>query len=103
MNRERSMGPATTAVSDGSKVSMRASTTFATMAQGFIEPLTLWLAATNAWLIAPDGPGGECVLVDAPPEPAPILQRLMELDLKLVALISTHGHIDHIGGVGSVV
>jgi hydroxyacylglutathione hydrolase len=73
------------------------------MAQGFIEPLTLWLAQTNAWLIAPEGPGGECVLIDAPPEPGPILQRLAEAELRLVALISTHGHIDHVGGIGSVV
>ena len=57
-----------------------------------IEPLTLWLAQTNAWIVAPDGPGGECVLVDAPPEPAPILARLAALDLRLVALLSTHGH-----------
>lgn len=68
-----------------------------------IEPLTLWLAQTNAWLVAPDGPGGECVLIDAPPEPAPILSRLAELELRLVALLSTHGHVDHIGGVTSVV
>jgi glyoxylase-like metal-dependent hydrolase (beta-lactamase superfamily II) len=73
------------------------------MAQGFIEPLTLWVAATNAWLIAPQGPGGECVLIDAPPEPGPIVQRLAELDLRLVALISTHGHIDHVGGISTVV
>ena len=68
-----------------------------------IEPLTLWLAQTNAWIVAPDGPGGECVLVDAPPEPAPILARLAALDLRLVALLSTHGHVDHVGGVTSVV
>ena len=68
-----------------------------------IEPLTLWLAQTNAWIVAPDGPGGECVLVDAPPEPGPILTRLAELDLRLVALLSTHGHVDHVGGVTSVV
>ena len=73
------------------------------MAQTVIESLTLWLAQTNSWIIAPDGPGGECVLIDAPPEPGPILQRLAELELRLVALISTHGHIDHVGGIGSVV
>lgn len=68
-----------------------------------IEPLTLWLAQTNAWIVAPDGPGGECVLIDAPPEPAPILARLAALELRLVALVSTHGHVDHVGGVTSVV
>jgi hydroxyacylglutathione hydrolase len=68
-----------------------------------LEPLSLWLAATNAWIVAPGGPGGECVLVDAPPEPGPLLERLAELELRLVALITTHGHIDHVGGVGSVV
>ena len=35
-----------------------------------IEGLPLWLAQTNCWLVAPDGPGGECVLIDAPPDPA---------------------------------
>jgi glyoxylase-like metal-dependent hydrolase (beta-lactamase superfamily II) len=68
-----------------------------------LEPLSLWVAATNAWIVAPDGPGGECVVVDAPPEPEPLLIRLAELELKLVALITTHGHIDHVGGVGSVI
>jgi hydroxyacylglutathione hydrolase len=68
-----------------------------------LEPLSLWVAATNAWIVAPNGPGGECVVVDAPPEPEPLLARLSELELKLVALVATHGHIDHVGGVGSVI
>jgi glyoxylase-like metal-dependent hydrolase (beta-lactamase superfamily II) len=68
-----------------------------------IEGLPLWLAETNAWVVAPSGPGGECVLIDCPPDPAAILDRLAHHGLKLVALLSTHGHVDHVGGVGSVV
>lgn len=68
-----------------------------------IEALRLWVAGTNAWIVAPDGPGGECVLIDAPPEPGPILDHLSERELKLVALFATHGHVDHVGGVSEVV
>jgi hydroxyacylglutathione hydrolase len=68
-----------------------------------IEGLPLWLAQTNCWIVAPDGPGGECVLIDAPPDPKAILDRLAHHDLRLVALFNTHGHVDHIGGVGTVV
>jgi hydroxyacylglutathione hydrolase len=68
-----------------------------------IEGLPLWLAQTNAWIVAPGGAGGECVLIDAPPDPTTIIERLEHHGLKLVALFNTHGHIDHIGGVGSLV
>jgi hydroxyacylglutathione hydrolase len=68
-----------------------------------IEQIPLWLADTNAYLVAPSGPGGECVLIDAPPDPTALLERIHHHGLKLVALISTHGHIDHIGGVKEVV
>jgi glyoxylase-like metal-dependent hydrolase (beta-lactamase superfamily II) len=68
-----------------------------------IEGLPLWFTETNAWLVAPDGPGGECVLIDAPPDPQAILDRLAHHGLRLVALINTHGHVDHVGGVGTVV
>lgn len=68
-----------------------------------IEQLPLWVAETNAYIVAPDGPGGECVLIDAPPDPTRLLERIHHHGLKLVALLSTHGHIDHIGGVKEVV
>ena len=68
-----------------------------------IEGLPLWLAQTNCWIVAPQGAGGECVLIDAPPDPKAIVERLQHHGLKLVALFNTHGHIDHIGGVGSLV
>ncbi len=68
-----------------------------------IEGLRLWIAGTNAWVVAPTGAGGECVLVDAPPEPDAIISRLTEQGLRLVALLATHGHVDHVGGVSEVV
>src|SRR5437763_6104443 len=68
-----------------------------------IQGVAPWIAATNAWLVAPSGAGGECVLIDAPPDPGAILARLEEHGLRLVALLNTHGHVDHVGGVSEVV
>jgi glyoxylase-like metal-dependent hydrolase (beta-lactamase superfamily II) len=67
-----------------------------------IAGLRLWVAGTNAWVVAPTGDGGECVLIDAPPDPGAILAHLEEHGLRLVALLATHGHIDHVGGVGEL-
>ncbi|MGI8984410.1 MAG: MBL fold metallo-hydrolase [Acidimicrobiales bacterium] len=67
-----------------------------------IAGLRLWLAGTNAWIVSATDAGGECVLVDAPPDPGPILRAMEEKGLRLVALLATHGHIDHIGGVGEL-
>ena len=67
-----------------------------------IAGLRLWMAGTNAWVVSATGKGGECVLIDAPPDPGAILHHLDENGLRLVALLATHGHVDHIGGVGEV-
>jgi hydroxyacylglutathione hydrolase len=73
------------------------------MSAPLIEGLPLWLAQTNCWIVAPQGAGGEAVLIDAPPDPAAIIERLEHHGLKLVAIFNTHGHVDHVGGVGSLV
>lgn len=61
----------------------------------------LWLAQTNTWVISPT-PGGPAVVIDAPPDPAGIARLLAAHDLTPVALLLTHGHIDHMGGAESV-
>ncbi len=61
--------------------------------------LPLWLAETNAYIVA-RARGGPAVVVDAPPDPAPIVDTLVEHDLSLVGALLTHGHIDHTGGSG---
>lgn len=62
---------------------------------------TLWLAQTNAWLIAPRT-GGPALVVDVPPDPRAIIEVLSRHDLYLEAMLITHGHVDHIGGAGEL-
>jgi hydroxyacylglutathione hydrolase len=66
-----------------------------------VAGLRLWIAGTNAWIVSAND-GGECVLIDAPPDPSSIVGHLEEHGLRLVALLATHGHVDHIGGVGEL-
>lgn len=52
--------------------------------------------ATNCWIIA-SGPGQECIIVDPgmPDVSLQVAQICQEHDLKPVALLLTHGHLDH--------
>ncbi|MEY2397268.1 MAG: hydroxyacylglutathione hydrolase, partial [Actinomycetota bacterium] len=67
-----------------------------------VEGIPLWVADTNAWIVSAQGAGGECVLIDAPPDPSAIVNRLNEHGMRLVAIFGTHGHVDHVGGIGTV-
>ena len=62
----------------------------------------LWAAATNCYVIAPER-GGPAVIVDAPPDVEAVVRLLTQHDLIPMALLITHGHVDHAGGAGDVV
>jgi glyoxylase-like metal-dependent hydrolase (beta-lactamase superfamily II) len=65
-----------------------------------IERIPAWLAETNAYLVVADN--GEGFLVDAPPEPEAIGAHISRLDVTLVGILLTHGHVDHTGGTGKL-
>lgn len=67
-----------------------------------IDSRPLWLAQTNTYVVAPEK-GGPAVVVDAPPDAGGVLDLLARHDLAPVALLVTHGHVDHVGGAGPVV
>lgn len=67
-----------------------------------VEGHPLWIFETNAWVVAPAGAGGDCVIVDVPPAPDALVERIRALDLRPVAVLITHGHSDHSGGVAAL-
>lgn len=64
-----------------------------------IESASLWYAETNTYVVAAE-PGGPGVIVDAPPDPEAIVALARRHDIRPVAMLLTHGHIDHVGGGG---
>lgn len=65
-----------------------------------IEAIPAWVAGTNSYLAQTDS--GEAFLVDAPPEPEAIGDHVARLDLAVVGILLTHGHVDHTGGAGEL-
>lgn len=61
-----------------------------------IDSFAAPMFATNCWVLAP-GPDSECVIIDPgmPDVSAQLDQILQRHNLKPVAIIATHGHLDH--------
>ena len=58
--------------------------------------------AANCYVVAP-GPGEECLIIDPGQDAEPAVTELLaEYRLRPVAVLATHGHIDHIWSVAPV-
>lgn len=68
----------------------------------FVDQAELWLGATNTYLVAAER-GAPALLIDAPPDIAGIEALLRKSASPLVALLLTHGHIDHYGAARTLV
>jgi glyoxylase-like metal-dependent hydrolase (beta-lactamase superfamily II) len=66
-----------------------------------VRAIPAWVAATNGYLVFDDA-DKVAILVDAPPDPDRIGAIAVELGVTIGAVLLTHGHIDHIGGSGSI-
>ncbi len=64
-----------------------------------IETIPLGELMTNGFLVVD---GGEAWVVDPGFEPAPLLERLGGIDATVSRILLTHGHCDHVAGVGAV-
>lgn len=65
-----------------------------------IETIPAWVAGTNAYLVSTDS--GQGFLVDAPPDPDELGRHIARLDVAVVGILLTHGHVDHTGGAGKI-
>ncbi len=65
----------------------------------FVASDQLWFAATNTYVVAPEV-GGPGVIIDAPPDVEGVVRLAQAHDIAPVALLLTHGHVDHCGGSG---
>lgn len=69
----------------------------------FIRQMPLWVAGTNCWIVSEAKDSTECVLIDVPPDIARVLSALKDAGLRPVAILATHGHADHVGGISALV
>lgn len=68
-----------------------------------LQQLTLTLGAyqTNCYIIWAEG-SDSCIVIDPGYEPDTILTQVGRLGKKVAAILLTHGHFDHVGGVSGI-
>jgi len=64
-----------------------------------IDHLILGAYETNSYVLRENDDSGDCLVIDTGLDAGKLPDFLAEHDLNPVALVFTHGHVDHIGGV----
>ncbi len=65
-----------------------------------IDILPLGFLQTNCYIVSE---GGKCIAIDPGDDPEQVLSLLRKKNLDLEAIVLTHGHFDHVGGVEALV
>lgn len=66
-----------------------------------LEYLTVGPFQENSYILGDEG-AGEGILIDPGHDPEAILDRVAALKLRITAIVNTHAHIDHVGGVPEI-
>jgi hydroxyacylglutathione hydrolase len=67
-----------------------------------IDSLVLGLYETNCYVLRKDAAVSECVIIDAGLDANGMVEYLTAEKFEPVAVILTHGHADHVGGVAGI-
>ena len=67
-----------------------------------IDSFVLGMYETNCYIRRSSGQAVDCLIVDPGLGSEPLVRFLREHELNPVAVVLTHGHVDHIAGIASL-